>query len=281
MRTLLESDIIEIINLYNKGKSALHICTSFKTGKKRILNILRENDVKIRDNGSVRKYTLDEKYFEKIDTPEKAQILGFLMADGCMYARERTKYLQIQLSKKDMDYLEFIKRELNTNKPLVFKASKSFISPSNNKEYIRAESLCLTICSSKIFDDCYTMGITPNKSFNIIYLPKIETQYINSFILGFFEGDGNIYHNKKHRVARFNILCQENIGEAIIDIIKEEIGIEMKKRFWMNTTANIPLYYIETQRKKELKKLFEWLYRDTSFYMGRKHDIFKEICKNE
>lgn len=34
------------------------------------------------NSDALRKYTVDEGYFENIDTPDKAYILGFLLGDG-------------------------------------------------------------------------------------------------------------------------------------------------------------------------------------------------------
>lgn len=35
----------------------------------------------------MKKYTVNENYFQSLDSPEKAYILGFLYADGCNYIR--------------------------------------------------------------------------------------------------------------------------------------------------------------------------------------------------
>lgn len=48
----------------------------------------KECDSKSKSRSNCRKYTINEKYFEKVDTPEKAYILGLLYADG--YNSEKT-----------------------------------------------------------------------------------------------------------------------------------------------------------------------------------------------
>lgn len=279
MRSFSDNETKQIIQLYNDGLTSLKICTLFRTSKKTILDLLRNNNVLIRPNGSVRKYSLDEYYFNTIDTPNKAQILGMLFADGCLV--ECNNSIQIQLSEKDKDYLDFIKRELKTNKPLVEKKSKKFISPSNKREYIRNKSFCLTIRSMTLYNSCLNLGLISRKSSSITKLPDIPIQFLKSFILGFFEGDGNVYYNKKCRVSRFNILCQENIGDEIIKIIKEYTGVILQKRFWGKTKKHLNLFYIETQKKRDIEILFEWLYKDSEFYMERKHHIFKNIIGNK
>ena len=75
------------------------------------------------------KYTYNKNYFEVINTKEKAYILGFLYADGCIssyYKNERLKAMamEIQLKYDDIELLEKIKNELEANVPITTKTNK-------------------------------------------------------------------------------------------------------------------------------------------------------------
>jgi hypothetical protein len=66
---------------------------------------------------SARKYTLDEHYFEAIDTEEKAYWLGFIATDGWI-----TKTgLGIGLNVKDRSHLELFSRCVKSDKPCACK----------------------------------------------------------------------------------------------------------------------------------------------------------------
>lgn len=52
-------------------------------------------------------YKVNENYFEKIDTPEKAYILGFFYADG--YNNEEIGVLEFVQKEERIDILEQIK----------------------------------------------------------------------------------------------------------------------------------------------------------------------------
>ena len=51
-----------------------------------------------------RKYTLNENYFEEIDSSNKSYILGFIYADGSINKQKNS--LTICLSEKDKDVLK-------------------------------------------------------------------------------------------------------------------------------------------------------------------------------
>lgn len=58
-------------------------------------------------------YKVNENYFEKIDTPEKAYILGFFYADG--YNNQETGVLEFVQKEERIDILEQIKECLECN----------------------------------------------------------------------------------------------------------------------------------------------------------------------
>ena len=71
-------------------------------------NLIRE---KVLPKRSKSRYSLNERYFEKIDNNNKAYWLGFIAADGCVSNKKGGRYLYIELSRKDRDHLEKFKEE--------------------------------------------------------------------------------------------------------------------------------------------------------------------------
>lgn len=56
----------------------------------------------MRAAGNERSYALQEDYFDKIDTQEKAYWLGFIAADGCIgEQRGKPSVLVVGLAEKD------------------------------------------------------------------------------------------------------------------------------------------------------------------------------------
>ena len=108
----------EVISLYEQGLTAYRIGKIFNTHDMNVGVILRENNVQLRDKRDNRRYKFDEHYMDKIDTPEKAYILGLLYADGCNDKKYNRITLALQM--EDTYLLEEIRKLFKSNKELYF-----------------------------------------------------------------------------------------------------------------------------------------------------------------
>lgn len=90
-----------------------------------------------------RLYSLDENYFNSIDSEDKAYWLGFIFADGCISVSEGIERIfSIRLSVRDIMHLEKFKVYIKTNKPIgVLKAYKTELNP-NNKQITKMKMNC-------------------------------------------------------------------------------------------------------------------------------------------
>ena len=84
---------------------------------------------------SKQKYTLNEKFFDEIDTEEKAYWLGFLYADG--YNNEKRKEVKIRLAIKDENHLLKLRDTLyvKKNRPLYYGVNSAKNKRENLKLY--------------------------------------------------------------------------------------------------------------------------------------------------
>lgn len=71
----------KIKSLYLSGSSTVKIGQLFGVSHKKIARVLESLDVP-RTGVGRREYKLNEYYFDEINTPNKAYVLGFLCADG-------------------------------------------------------------------------------------------------------------------------------------------------------------------------------------------------------
>lgn len=110
-----EDENKEMCSLYLQDVSGPIICEKFKIRPKNLYSILRDNNIEIRD-GKNKKYKVDEHYFDYIDTPNKAYILGFLYADGCNMVNRYS--VSLRLREDDKEILQKMKDEINSTRPL-------------------------------------------------------------------------------------------------------------------------------------------------------------------
>ena len=112
-----ENDYDDIVNMYLKGITVDDIVKKYRVSNKTIYSILKLKNVKLLDYGEYSKiYTLNEHYFDYIDTCNKAYVLGLLYADGCNTETSIT----LSLKSCDKHILESINNELSSNRPLKF-----------------------------------------------------------------------------------------------------------------------------------------------------------------
>jgi len=209
-----------------------------------------------------RLYTLNEKYFDEIDTDNKAYLLGFIYADGCI----SNNRLEISLSNKDKKILEFIKDELEYNGPI------SEYNIKNNK-YNR-----LTICSKKLSYTLVKKGILENKTYTSKTLPFFNNRF-SPFLLGFFDGDGSIYKsfNKSKNITEYGICfaCNQSILLEIKELIIDYniSSCEIRKRYNNDISC-----MLEIRGNINIEKMYNFLYNNkTTCYLERKNNLFVEF----
>lgn len=251
----LKRDLIlenKIINDYKNYLSVKDIVDKYELNRNTIYRILKQNNITRTVSKSKQLYVINEKIFEVIDNEEKAYWLGFLFADGY----NNTNKNDVRLCISNVDYCHLIKftEFLNTNKPIRY----------NNKN-----SSSVVIENKKISKDLASKGMVKCKTFILEY-PNINRQLDKHFIRGFFDGDGCITYGKK-----FNILA--NISMVSTGIFLNEI------------TKRIPINFSYTKRHKfkddniltissggicNLLKFYDYIYKDSTIYLKRKHDKF-------
>jgi hypothetical protein len=269
-------DINNILDAYKKGYSINHISKLLGCSVTPIRRILKENAISTKRSEALRskdsrKYNIDENFFEKIDSEEKAYVLGYLYADGNIH-KSKTN-VQLELSEKDIYILLTIKNILKSNHKL-FKHNIKI----NNKEYINYR---LTITNYKILKDLLNIGLEPAKSLKIKF-PKIEKQLLRHFVRGYFDGDGCIYHKERNGIRVYNpyafleisMLGSESFCKSLKTILKKEINVDMRLD---KSGKNKRISRLRTSKQESIIKIYKWFYSDATIYLKRKYDSFKEI----
>lgn len=210
-------------------------------------------------------YQYDRNFFKKIDSDEKAYVLGLLYADGNVINS------QMQLWLNDVDLLENVRFLLKSNHPI--------------KNYKRQPKIFkYMIGSIELVDDLIKLGCVPNKSL-ILKFPtedQVPEKFIGSFMLGYFDGDGSISifdDGQKNPKWNFNIAGTESFCISFrdklckyCDLFKVDLQ-KVKSIFTVNFSGRSP---------NRIIKIYNFLYKNPEkFGLRRKLDKIKNyLSKN-
>lgn len=257
----------EIIRLYTDERfSGDRLGKMFGYSESTVYKILDKNNIQRRNvQGANRKHDLNFSYFKKIDSEEKAYILGLLYADGC---NMKTGF-NITLQEGDKDILEKVKHAIGYESELSLKIR-------NEKNW--KNCLSLTIYSVEIAKDLVQLGCPPNKSL-ILKFPtegQVPRYLWKPFIRGYFDGDGSIFYSKNW----YACFCgtKEFLG-SIQDFLYTELDFIPVKLLKCKPDNSCNNYQFRVGGNKKALTFFNWLYNDSSIYLERKFKKYQEFIK--
>ena len=203
-------------------------------------------------------YECNEKFFDVIDTEEKAYWLGFLYADGCI--ANDTHYMSLVLSISDKEHLIEFNKHIKSTYPIKIEREK----------YVK-----LKISNKHIGNSLINKGCIPKKSLILEFpnLSQVPKFLIRHFIRGYFDGDGcicNQLNNKGYFRSKINIVGTNNfLSGLIIHLPIENIKVHQRNGF--------KVHEINIYNKKDIIKIMHYLYDDATVYLKRKYNKFLTV----
>lgn len=193
-----------------------------------------------------RKYNVDDYFFEKINSHEKAYLLGVWYSDGYLVI-EGTNTKRIGLDVKDSDWLIEIGKVLKSEAPL-YKTAKDSIKR-------------LKITSVKLYDDLIKLGCFENKTFTLKFPTEVQVphEYVYSFILGLLDGDGSITISNPRQInysTEFHITFTGT--KELLQGVQKVLNIEhliLYQRYPERKNNNYTLQISGTQQVARILKL--------------------------
>ena len=272
MRLSLE-DELQVIEKRKKGIKLKQIMEEYNISKFTIYSILKRGGSPKKIGN--KKYSIDDTFFEKIDTSEKSYWLGFIYADGCVCEQKNSKLLQLKLSLKDKKHLQLFSEVISSNYPIREFVSKNnhfykdSIVPENRRSL--SESAYVRISNSKIVDDIIDKGCIYNKTFKLKFPEFLSENLENHFIRGYFDGDGCVYKANYKNKRNIDIVgCYEFIQKLSQKLQNRGINnIKIQKQG--------SIYRLRIYRFTETLKFFRLIYSDNpTCFLERKRDIFTQ-----
>ena len=270
---LCNDDYKDILMRYKNGETMTNIAKCYGVGTKRISDYLKSQSVTLRTYSDFsRKYFLDEEYFDKIDTPNKAYILGLLYADGCCFVDEKTnRYnLIIALQETDIHILEDVKKELQ------YTGIISHIDLSKKRENgintLDQERLCIS--NKHLVESLGKLGVVPRKTYCLTFPNFLSDNLIPHFFRGLSDGDGCILKTE----ARWKYAGTYDLLIGIKDYIKSNLGINSS--VYKNKYEHENIYRLSIAGGKQVKKFLDYIYKDADLKLNRKYELYlNKYCK--
>lgn len=144
--------------------------------------------------------TINRDYFRNINTEEKAYWLGFLAADGSIQHHSGKHQVSLGLQAKDLHWLTKFRDTV---------APEAAITDRGTGNYV------VSIASKEMVQDLAGYGLIPNKAKSLVFPEAVQGPMSVPFLLGYFDGDGNLYQYKFINTMTWSLLgTQEFLNVA-------------------------------------------------------------------
>jgi intein/homing endonuclease len=272
---ILEHEINNIKHMYlEENKTPKEIGEIYGVQRHRINYLLKKYGIQKTVSEAKRKYQINEHYFDKIDTPNKAYILGFLYADG--YNNRINNTIILSLNRKDEDILLKIKEEVGSNKPIYH---HNYINSSDGVERHMSE---LNFASKHMCEQLEKFGMIQNKTFTIDFPNFLPDELISHFIRGYFDGDGCACLSKdKSRNSgtafQINIMSSMQLCLHMQEYLKnkQNISFQVNKPSGKKELNGL----IRSKSKNDIKNFINYIYKNAELYMERKYNKCLQFLK--
>lgn len=228
---------------------------------------LRLNLVKLGFRTPTRKGKLNptvnfnEHYFDNIDNHDKAYFVGLLLSDGYICKTPYSWAVGLALQDEDKYILEKLKESMESN------CSITHYKNSNKIVFNGSEHL---------INSLKKLNFSEDKSHTDYNVPNISDEFFNSFVRGYFDGDGCItIKSTGYSVA--SICCN---SELFLNDLKDRLtkfgipDIRVKCEIGNRKHALYVLYI----SKKENQQLFKkFIYQNDNLKLIRKFKKFEKI----
>ncbi|WP_260412250.1 LAGLIDADG family homing endonuclease [Alkalihalobacillus sp. TS-13] len=203
-----------------------------------------------------KKYNYNENYFSVIKTPNQAYLVGYILGDGTIFDRVKSKRLVLTLAENDKQLLDDIASEMNMREAIKFRRNKA---PNEQNKY------SLTINSTKMCNDLIRLGVTPRKTGKETWIDFQNDTLQWSFLRGIFDADGNIQvyqryyfnRNKTYLKTRFGITGSRELLKGILEFLQSNNIVNNVKVIRQKQGC----FDLHISSIKDVKTIFTHLYK--------------------
>ena len=196
--------------------------------------------------GNTIRWQTNRDYFAEIDTPAKAYILGFVIADGHL----SKKGLEIMVKESDADLLSAIAAETGCDAPLR--------TMTNSYDGSRMKRIALY--GVKIVSDLNKLGVFHDKSTTATY-PAIDPALESHLVRGIWDGDGYI------GPRMFELIGTSALLDGVVAAVQRHTDCLLRRRM---SGRNRAYHYAYGSRRDG--PALKWMYSGATLALPRKQE---------
>jgi deoxyuridine 5'-triphosphate nucleotidohydrolase len=196
------------------------------------------------------KYVFDDNFFKKINSEEKAYVLGWIASDGHV----SKSGFRISINEKDLLVLKWIKDIFSVELPVYRKIYSG-----------ESRMVTLQVCSQQMsMDICSWLRISPGKKSHVVCFPELESDFLKwAFLRGYFDGDGFVSSVTNNNSPRCGI---SSSSKNMLEYIFQFVGAGSKYKNQIEWQGNNALDFLGK------------LYDGASIFLNRKKNLYEDWC---
>lgn len=270
-RRLSHEEKSKLFAMFETGKySGNQLANYFPISQVAISNLLRRNGYPAKSASELkRKYPIVEDFFDKINTEEKAYVLGLLYADG--WNQTERNSISLGLKETDKEILDKITALIQPTKPL------QYVSTSNQRQKTGFENsqnqYRLVIANKHISQRLVELGCGKAKTYTLTFPTEeqVPSHLIRHFVRGYFDGDGSVSGDKQ---KQFCFVGTIDFLLPLQQILIKELNFSETKLDRRHKDSDNNIRSLRYCGVNQCITFRDWLYKDATIFIERKKKIF-------
>ena len=257
----------DIFSMYSNGKTIAEIADKIGCSKTPVQKLLSKHKLTRTISDIKRSYSVNENFFETIDTEAKAYFLGWMFSDG--YNNQKRGNIALIIHQQDKHILESFKTAISSEHRIVL----SDCFGGKTKDGRATPVARFTVYSQKLSADLAKHGCVQAKSKILKFPTTVPEDLTHHFLRGYFDGDGCICKHTQHEEAAY---CWYLAGTAeFLHVVAELLSKIVGKG--SNIHAQPGVHTLRFGGNGILTTIKNYLYKDATLFLTRKKNLFDSV----
>lgn len=246
----------EILAAYEAGATVRQLADRYERSFATMRENLHRWGATVRRTGPERTHSLNEGYFDRIDSEHKAYWLGFAIADGSVVGSKTGNWaFRVELASYDAGHLELLAHDLCSSAPIVVDTKRS--------------AARIIFCSRQLCDGLMQHECYPNKT-AAHGTPRLREDLYHHFYRGVTDGDGSFTCSRDS--WRYELVGSSTFILDYQQWLMKHVGVSETKTVQKGRVLSVR--YTGTRQVKEICRI---LYSDATIALERKLAAYERL----